>query len=164
MRIEHLPAVERWLGEPHMSQWWLSDSDAETHIEEYRRRIKDPKHPTRMLIALVDGHAVGFAQWYRWADYEEHASAVGASSGEVGIDYALGEPSALGQGWGVHLVEAVVREARSHHPEAGVVVDPNAENRHSRRCLEKVGFQLVDEREVPSDSGTRVAAIYRLSA
>jgi aminoglycoside 6'-N-acetyltransferase len=162
MRVDHLPAVARWLEQPHVAEWWLSDAHAAAELDEYRHRIDDPTHATQMLVALHEGRAIGFAQWYRWADYATHATSLGALWAEVGIDYAIGEPEMLGQGLGVHLVEAVVREARSHLPEASVVVDPDAENHPSRHTLEGAGFHLVEVKELTTDSRTRSVAIYRL--
>ena len=162
MRVDHLPAVARWLEQPHVAEWWLSDAHAAAQLDEYRARIDDGAHPTRMLVAMYEGEAIGFAQWYRWADYAEHATALGALWAEVGIDYAIGEPEMLGHGLGPHLVEAVVREARSHYPEAAVVVDPDAENRPSRRTLERAGFQLVEEKDLAGPTGNRTVAVYRL--
>ena len=154
--------MARWLDQPHGAEWWLSDAHAAAQLDEYRSRVEDPSHPTQMLIATHEGRDIGFAQWYRWADYAEHATMLGALWSEVGIDYAIGESGMLGQGLGVHLIRAVVREARSHVPGAVVVVDPHAENHASRHSLERAGFHLVEEKEVTQGQQPRPVAIYRL--
>lgn len=162
MRVDHLPAVARWLDQPHVAEWWLSDSNAAAHLDEYRTRVDDPSHPTTMLVAVYEGRDIGFAQWYRWSDYAEHATTLGALWSEVGIDYAIGEPDVLGLGLGVQLIQATVREARSHVPGAAVVVDAHADNHRSRRSLERAGFQLVEQKDLANESGTHPVAIYRL--
>jgi aminoglycoside 6'-N-acetyltransferase len=162
MRVDHLPAVARWLEQPHVAEWWLSDAHAAEQLDEYRRRVDDPGHPTRMLIATYEGQDIGFAQWYRWSDYGDHATTLGALWSEVGIDYAIGEPGMLGQGLGVRLIDAVVREARSHVPGASVVVDPHIGNLPSRTSLERAGFRLVEEKAVRRGTAAHLVAVYRL--
>jgi RimJ/RimL family protein N-acetyltransferase len=87
-----------------------------------------------------------------------------ARDGEVGIDYAIGDPAWVGRGAGIALVAALVAEARSHCPGAGVLVAAAAANAASRRVLEKNGFALVAVRPVETEPGDAPMAIYRLPA
>jgi aminoglycoside 6'-N-acetyltransferase len=96
-----------------------------------------------MLMVTLDGTPVGWCQWYRWADYPADAEPIGARDGEIGIDYAIGDPAKVGHGVGTMLIAALITEVRRRHPGAGVLVDPAAANTSSRRVLEKNGFQLV---------------------
>lgn len=160
-----LPAVEAWLRLPHVARWWTQDTTAEAEIGTYRERVRQDTRPaTHMLIVTLDSIPVGWCQWYRWADYPADARAIGARDGEIGIDYAIGDPAQVGRGVGTTLIAALVTEIRRQHPGAGILTDPDAANTASRRVLEKNGFHLVAVRPVASEATDAPMAIYRLSA
>jgi aminoglycoside 6'-N-acetyltransferase len=165
MTEEDLRAVEAWLGLPHVARWWTPDTTAGEEIAKYRRRIRPQERPaTIMLMVTWDGADIGWCQWYRWADYPAEAVAMGARAGELGIDYAIGDPAWVGRGAGTTLVAALVTEARRHHPGAGMLVAAAAANAASRRVLEKNGFGLVAVRPVVTEPSDTPMAIYRLPA
>lgn len=159
-----LAAVQAWLGLPHVARWWTPDTTAGAKIAQYRQRISgDGDTATVMLTVTDDGAPIGWCQWYRWSDYPAEAAAMGAREGEVGIDYAIGDPSRVGRGVGSQLIAALVAEVRRHHPGAGLLSDPDAANVASRRVLEKNGFELVAVRPVVTEPNDRPMAIYRLT-
>jgi RimJ/RimL family protein N-acetyltransferase len=159
-----LALVSRWLAEPHVARWFTPESTAEVELAKYRQRVEDPHGKTVMRVVELSGRPVGWCQWYRWDDDPGAASAIGAGTGEVGADYALGEPDAIGHGVGTAMIAALVEEVRRLHPVAGLVIAPEAGNRASCRVLEKNGFQLVDARPLATEPHDRPMAIYRLSA
>jgi len=161
---DDLPLVAGWLREPHVARWWLPEQTAQQQLEEYRRRLTGDDDGTHLLIVVQRGRGpVGWCQWYRWDDTPEEARELGARPGEVGIDYALGDPAATGRGLGTAMIAALVREIGRHHPGCGVVVEPEAGNRASRRVLERNGFELVDVRPLAFEPNDRPMAIYRLA-
>jgi len=163
MTEEDLPAVAAWLGLPHVARWWTPDTTAEEEIARYRRRVSPQERPaTIMLMVTWDGTGIGWCQWYRWADYPADAVAMGALDGELGIDYAIGDPARVGRGVGTALVAALVTEARRHRPGAGILAAAAAANAASRRVLEKNGFALVAVRPVATEPSDAPMAIYRL--
>src|SRR5579875_734066 len=101
MTAEDLMRVVRWLREPHVARWWPPESTVEAEVEKYRRRLTDDSR-VRMLMILerdVAGEVpVGWCQWYPYADDADGAREVGAAPGDCGIDYAIGEPGAIGRG------------------------------------------------------------------
>lgn len=156
-----LDAVCGWLRRPHVARWWPPDLDLTAEREKFRRRIRG-EDPTHMLVIEVAGRPVGWCQWYRWGD-EPDAADYGATSADFGIDYAIGEPSAIGRGIGTRMVAVLIGQVRSRHPTAGFLVDVDPANRASQRVLEHNGFALVGVRAVRgATSGT--AAMFRLSA
>lgn len=158
-----LPAVEAWLRLPHVARWWTPDTTAEAEIDEYRERVhRDTNPATHMLMVTLDSIPIGWCQWYRWADYPADAEAIGARGGEIGIDYAIGDPAQVGRGVGTRLIAALTTEVRRHHPGAGILTDPDATNLASRRVLEKNGFHLVVVRPVATEASDAPMAIYRL--
>jgi aminoglycoside 6'-N-acetyltransferase len=165
MTEANLPAIEAWLALPHVARWWTPDTTAEAVLADYRSRINgEADTATVMLTVVQDDTVIGWCQWYRWADDPAEAAAMEALDGEVGIDYAIGEPSRVGRGIGTELIAALVAEVRRCYPGAGLLVDPDAANLASRRVLEKNGFGLVAVRPVATEPSGRPMAIYRLPA
>jgi aminoglycoside 6'-N-acetyltransferase len=159
-----LSVVERWLGQSHVARWFLPNPTVAAQLEKYRSRVAGEDPATVMLIVVDGGVPVGWCQWYPWDSDPEAGEAMGAQPGEVGIDYALGDPDAVGRGVGTKLIAALVAEVRRHRPAAGVLANPDAENGASRRVLERNGFELVAVRPVASEPSDRPMAIYRLGA
>jgi aminoglycoside 6'-N-acetyltransferase len=156
-----LPQVGRWLLLPHVARWWTPETTPQEQLAKYRRRLDGPSR-TRMLTVLADGEPIGWCQWYRWADYPEPAAGVDAEPTDVGIDYAIGEPRAVGRGLGTQVIAALVTEVRRHEPDAAIRSTPEAENTASRRVLEGNGFALVSVRSISTEGHDRPMAIYRL--
>ena len=161
MREADLHLVEGWLHRPHVARWYLQGSSLDYEIEDCRKSLRG-EQPTHLYVAEFDGAPIGWCQWYRCDDYPDHAAALGASAGDVGIDYAIGDPQQIGVGRGTELIAALVALVRGVDPTAGIIVDPDAANVASRRVLEKNCFELLDERPVPTEAVTPTAN-YRLA-
>jgi aminoglycoside 6'-N-acetyltransferase len=161
MAEDDLVLVARWLHQPHVARWW-SEPDAD--LAAMGRCLRGEADPgTRLLVVTAGGRPVGWAQWYRWDDDAGEAAAMGARPGEVGLDYAIGEPSATGRGWGRRMIAALVGEVRRELPGAGFLVGPDARNRPSRAVLERHGFVLVAVRPVVTEPTDDPVALYRLA-
>ena len=166
MTAEDLPHVAGWLREPHVARWWPPEPTVEAEVEKYRERLTGDSR-VRMLVILEPGGSgaspIGWCQWYPYDGDPDGAREVGAVPGECGIDYAIGEPAAIGRGLGTELIPALVAEVHRHRPGCGVIVDPDAANVASRRVLELAGFSFVELRPTGGvDNGQM--AIYRLAA
>ncbi len=160
MEGSDLGLVETWLAAPHVAQWYLAGSTLEEQLADLRESVRGGA-PTVVMIASERGRPIGWCQWYLCDDYPEHAHGVGAHPGDVGIDFAIGEPGSLGRGLGAALVAALVHHVRAEHPEAGIIADPEATNRASRRVLERNGFQLLGERSLATEATSALVALYR---
>lgn len=163
MRLADLEQVRAWLGEPHVARWFLSGSTAVDELDELQRAITG-EEPTHALVVQAGGRDIGWCQWYRCADYPAHAEATQAHSGDVGIDYAIGDAAYIGRGFGTALIARLVDHIRATHPTAGVIADPEAANLPSRRVLENNQFVLVAERQLPTEPTGDLMALYRLAA
>lgn len=161
MKMEDLARVGGWLEAPHVAKWYVTGS-TEAEIEDLRRSVVGEQR-TNVLVVEEDRKPIGWCQWYLLSDYPEYEADVDGQPGDVGIDYAIGDPTRTGRGLGTQLIDLLVGEIRQLHPGAGIVADPQATNKASRRVLEKNGFHLVDERFVPSDETDAPMAIYRAS-
>lgn len=161
MQLDDLELVRKWLVEPRVATWYLTGSTVEKELDDLRRCIAGDE-PTHPLLVLERGRPIGWCQWYLCSHYPDHEAAVGAEGGDVGIDYAIGDPTRIGQGVGTALIAALVAHIRHEYPAAGVTADPEATNVASRRVLEKNGFGLLREGQVESEHSDAVMAIYRL--
>jgi aminoglycoside 6'-N-acetyltransferase len=154
-----LPMVGRWLLEPHVARWWADDPGEQ--LAEFELAVEG-RDPTQLLIVEDGGQAVGWCQWYRWADYPDAAPEYGATDGDFGFDYGIGEFAAIGHGLGTELIGQLVRRVWAAHPRAPILVAVSTLNAGSRRVLEKNGFDLVDVRMIESEPGDEPTALYRL--
>lgn len=166
MTEEDLACVDGWLRKAHVARWWPPETTVEAEVETYRGRVADDS-PIRMLTVLerVPGHLsrIGWCQWYPYDGDPDSARETGAVPGECGIDYAIGDPAAIGRGLGTELISALVDEVHRHHPGCGIVVDPDAANLASRHVLEQCGFAFVELRPTAEGTGSGQTAIYRLA-
>jgi aminoglycoside 6'-N-acetyltransferase len=164
MTEEDLAAVDAWLRLPHVARWWTTDTTAEDTIATYRELARpDGNAATHLLMVILGGTPVGWCEWYRWADYPAHGEAVGARDGEIGIDYAIGDPAQVGRGVGTEMIGVLVAEIRRRYPGAGILADPDAANSASRRVLVKNGFRLTAIRPAGAGVSDAASVVYRLS-
>jgi aminoglycoside 6'-N-acetyltransferase len=169
MVARDLEFVAQWLKEPHVVEWWLPDTTAEAELGEMSARVSGTGGQVTQMLTVVERsdqgpgvRPIGWCQWYPYDAYPAEAQAMGAQPGDCGIDYAIGEPGAVGRGLGTQLIALLVDEIRRHHPGCGVVVDPDARNIASRRVLERNGFSLIAVRPVVTELNDNPMAIYRL--
>jgi aminoglycoside 6'-N-acetyltransferase len=133
-------------------------------------RVAEPAGSATRLLTILERSGpqleiavrIGWCQWYPYDAYPAEAAAIGARAGDCGLDYAIGDPAAIGRGLGTELVAALVDEVRRHHPGCGVIVDPDAMNLPSRRVLERNGFSLITVRAVATEPTDDPVATYRL--
>ncbi|MCD4535604.1 acetyltransferase [Nocardioides sp. cx-169] len=136
-----LPDMARWLVADHVRRWWPTDGD--TTLEGVTARYGpsiDGMTPTRMHVAEVNGRSVGFLQDYRVRDHPDFAMLT-PDPDAIGVDYAIGEPSWLGRGFGARLLWAWMPRALRRFPDArSLFAAPDHRNAASLRVLDKVGF------------------------
>jgi aminoglycoside 6'-N-acetyltransferase len=161
--VADLPLLAQWFAAAHVERWWHESSDPARVRAEYLPCIEGSE-PSHALIAELPAGPFGYAQWYRWSDYPDHARSVGAEPDEAGFDYFIGSAGLCGQGIGTRLIAALVGLVRNCDATvAGFVVDPEVANAASRRVLEKNGFELVAVKQIPDPDGHPIGptAVYR---
>jgi aminoglycoside 6'-N-acetyltransferase len=151
LRRSDFPLLQQWLCAPHVAAWWHEPLDLAGVEAKYGPRV-DGAEPTHVFVIEADGRPVGWIQWYRWADYPEHARQLHAEDTAAGIDLAIGEPEMTGLGLGPVAIVEFLRQIVFADPGiSAVVADPEERNLRSLRAFEKAGFtvtgtvQLADE-------------------
>jgi aminoglycoside 6'-N-acetyltransferase len=155
-----LPALTRWLGEPHVRRWWHADGDptAERVDRTYGPRV-DGTTPIRMWVVEVNGRSVGFVQDYRIRDFPEFAL-LAPDPGAVGLDYAIGEPGWVGRRLGARVLWAWTVRAGPRFPDVtAYFAAPDHRNQASLRVLAKAGFVQGTWFDEPQRDGTTATMI-----
>src|SRR4051812_12041208 len=99
--------LQAWFAEPHIARWWRESCDPRDIEAKYGPRVEGAE-PTHVFIVELGRAPVGWIQWYRWSDYPEHATQLGAAPNSAGIDLAIGDSRWLGRGLGPVLIRTFV--------------------------------------------------------
>src|SRR5690606_45616 len=128
-----LPLLRRWLGEPHVEEWW---GDPEKGIDEIRQAMDEIS--VEPLIVELDGKAIAYLQSYDphlEDDHPDRAQRVEA----LGLDIPIGDPEMVGKGHG----SAIIRQFCRQLFEEGAprrVIDPDPRNVRAIQAYAKAGF------------------------
>jgi aminoglycoside 6'-N-acetyltransferase len=155
LRITDLPLLQRWLSMPHVDEWWHEPFDLAGVHAKYLPRI-DGSEPTYVFVIEHGGRPIGWIQWYRWANYPEHAALLGADAEAAGIDLAIGETELIGLGLGSRAIRTFTDSVVFADPVMrSCVSDPETRNGRSLRAFEKAGFTAVRTVQLPGEPTTR---------
>jgi len=138
-----LPLLLAWHHAAHASPWFDHEPhDLEGTEHEYGPAI-DGVEPTVMHAIEADGRAIGYIQHYLLSSYADYQLALGIYDDAAGIDYIIGEPAFIGQGYGPRIIRQYVEEIvlPAYPGVSSVVSTPSPENTRSLRALEKAGFR-----------------------
>jgi aminoglycoside 6'-N-acetyltransferase len=162
------PLLAAWLRQPHVARWWCDDPSDAALEAEYGGVI-DGREAAEVFVAQREGRPVGLVQRFALSAYPDYRDEIAQYTPVPprawSLDYFIGEPGALGRGWGVELVGHLTRSIWSSAPDASAIVVPvHADNRASWRVLERNGYRRVAvgdfEPDNPIDSPAH--ALYRI--
>ena len=136
-----LPLVQRWLGLPHVREWWR---DPEQQYALISGDIDEPN--MYQFIFCTAGSPFGYLQCYDLSDWN---TGLGQQPhGTRGIDLFIGEPGMVGRGHGSALIRCFVDDLLQKGLPC-VVTDPDPENARAIRAYEKAGFEKRGLVETP---------------
>jgi aminoglycoside 6'-N-acetyltransferase len=166
LRRDDLPQLAAWFAQPHVRQWWPAEPLDVAGVEAAYGPCIDGDDPTELFVISADQQPVGMIQRYLLADepqWREALRGIADVAGAAGIDYLIGQPSAIGRGVGTAVIAAFVDLVFGWQPVASIVVTVQQANPASWRVLEKAGFQRVWAGELdspdPSDAGPEYAYV-----
>lgn len=159
------PRLASWLSAPHVARWWNEADDLASVEAKYGPRV-DGQEPTHTFVVECADRPIGWAQWYLWADYPQHARRIGAPDASAGIDLAIGEADFMGIGLGPLIIRAFVTRFVFANPGVSAVLsDPDERNVRSLRAFAKAGFIGVSTLRLPEDNCRRhIVCLDRLQA
>ena len=110
-----------------------------------------------LLIAEVDGRAIGFVQIIDAAREETHFW------GDIGpnicaIDIWIGEEADLGKGYGTQMMQLAAARCFANPDVTAIVIDPLASNTDAIRFYRRLGYRLVEQKIFDDDE----SAVHRL--
>lgn len=123
----------RWHKQPHVTDAVPGDD------WEFETELARDVPWREQLIAEHDGRPIGFVQVIDPHDEETHYW------GDVGpglraIDIWIGEPDALGQGFGTEMMKQALDRCFAAPDVTAVIIDPLTENARAIRFYERLGF------------------------
>ena len=128
-----LPLVARWLGAPHVAQWWPDSGQ----LQRICAHLDDPS--IDLFLVHADDRPIGYLQCYDPHAETDHPFA-DRPPGTRGIDQFIGEADMIDRGHGSRLTRAFVeRLFAAGAPRA--VTDPDPANLRAVRAYEKAGFR-----------------------
>lgn len=156
-----LPRLTDWLNRPHVAEWWRDEPrpdgtdpppmTPEQTEAEYGPDI-DAGGPGHEYVILVDGTAVGMIQWYRLADFPEHAAAIGETAGDAAaVDILIADLAFVGHGVGSRVIARFVADVVLPTGVDRVVAGPAVGNARSIGAFSRAGFVWVRDAVVPDE-------------
>lgn len=146
MTAEDLPLIRRWLGEPHVVQWW-GKPEAQFDLVS-----GDLDHPEMdQFIVSRDEQPFGYLQCYN-PDAWEDAGLGPQPAGTRGIDQFIGEADMLNAGHGSGFIRSFIEQLLVAGTPR-VITDPDPANARAIRAYERAGFKkdrLVDTLDGPA--------------
>ncbi len=145
-----LPLVKRWLGEPHVMQWW-GDTYEQFEIVSGDLEVE----AMDQFIVATDDRPFGYLQCYNPEVWPDNGLGV-HPNGTWGIDQFIGELDLVDRGHG----SAFIRRFIDRLFAAGasrVITDPDPANARAIRAYEKAGFRR--DRLVETPDGTALLMV-----
>jgi RimJ/RimL family protein N-acetyltransferase len=95
---QDLPLLFAWLQQPHVREFYQRETPVWDEIRAQHLRTLAAGSPTRRFVISTD-HPIGYIQAWRIADSPAYTAPWGVSGG-ISLDLLIGEPDAIGRGWG----------------------------------------------------------------
>jgi aminoglycoside 6'-N-acetyltransferase len=153
---DDFPLLARWLAQPHVHRWWNHETSPEALEADFGATV-DRVDPAEVFIVSTGGRPFGLVQWYLFSDnaryIDELAPLLQVPGEALSMDYFVGEPDLLRQGWGAAMLRASLERIWRGYPAAPFVVVPvSAANEASWRVLERAGLVRVAEGPLAPDN------------
>jgi aminoglycoside 6'-N-acetyltransferase len=145
MSAADLPTIKRWLGTPHVTQWWHDPR------EQFELVRGDLGHPDMaQFIVAADVREFAYLQCYKVSAWD---TGLGPQPEDTrGLDQFIGEADMLDRGHGSAFIR-VFADQLLDSGTSRVVTDPDPANARAIRAYEKAGFRrdrIVDTPDGPA--------------
>ncbi|TVS20993.1 MAG: GNAT family N-acetyltransferase [Planctomycetaceae bacterium] len=137
---EDLPLIRQWLQADHIRSVW-GDPNANLVLLS-----EPPAHGAWRAIIEAQGREVGVVLWQHPSRDELDAAGLSdIPTSVIDIDIMIGEPTALGSGFGSSAIRQVAEAALSDPRVPFVMACARLDNLASQRAFAKAGFRTVRE-------------------
>lgn len=126
-----LPLLTSWRRHAHVRHWW-GPPEVEPEAEKLRAA------EVALWIAAIDARPLAFLQDYAVADWTPHHFDY-LPPGSRGLDLYIGEPEAIGRGYGAEIVRQHVSDLFTRGAPA-IGIDPHPDNERAQRAFVRAGF------------------------
>jgi aminoglycoside 6'-N-acetyltransferase len=145
-----LPALHRWLQEPHVRAFYDDGLRTLEAVAAYHGDALHGREPTHLFFALAGGEPCAYLQTYRIADHPAYAAAVQVGPDDAAVDMLIGEPRFAHRGLGGPLLRRFVDDVVWSLTGAPACwIAPSPDNARAIRAYEKAGFAYVKTVDVP---------------
>jgi aminoglycoside 6'-N-acetyltransferase len=143
MTAADLPTVQRWLGKPHVVEWW---GDPAT---QFALLSEDLAHPAiDQFIVECDRRPFGYLQCYDPSAWPNHGFGP-LPNGARGLAQFIGHDDMIERGHGSAFVRAFAdRLLAAGVPQ--VLTDPDPANTRAIKAYEKAGFCKLRPVDTPN--------------
>lgn len=138
--LQDLPLMQYWDTQQHVID---SDPDDDWNWEVELGRTP---HWREQLIAESNGEPIGFIQIIDPLEEESHYWGAVAPN-LLAIDIWIGEERHLGKGYGTQMMQLAIQRCFNNPNVEGILIDPLKSNTRAHKFYERLGFELVEERE-----------------
>ena len=145
-----LPALHRWLQEPHVRAFYDDGLRTLEAVAAYHADALHGREPTHLFFALAGGEPCAYLHTYRIADHPANAAAVLVGPADAAVDMLIGEPRFAHRGLGGPLLRRFVDDVVWSLTGAPACwIAPSPDNARAIRAYEKAGFAYVKTVDVP---------------
>ncbi len=150
---DDLDLLQHWDEQPQVKEA-IGEDDDDWHWEEELKRSPAWRE---FLVAEVAGRPIGFMQIidplledsHYWGEVEPNLRA---------LDIWIGEADALGQGYGMQMMQQAFIRCFADPAVTAILIDPLKSNVRAHRFYERLGFEFVEERVFDEE----VCRVYQL--
>jgi RimJ/RimL family protein N-acetyltransferase len=137
-----------WRREPHVRAVWDEDDEPEFSMEKVlAEHGPDTKPGSTSVAAFVElgDRPIGYIQFYPWSAYGEAARemSIPPDDDAWGLDIFIGDPNALGRGYGSRAVDLLCRYLFATHAATRVALLTAVDNLRAQRAYEKAGMRKL---------------------
>ena len=134
----HAALLEEWLRRPHVLRWWYDLNQALADAAT--------RPPDSHALIVADGQPVGYMCWEPPPKIDlEAAGLADLPDRLMDIDIMIGEPEALGRGFGPEALSVLLERLRTDPQVDWAGLATSLANERAIRAYEKAGFRRFRE-------------------
>jgi len=147
--------IARWVGERHVSRWW---GDPDEVFDELETTFMSPGH----AMIEAEGFKVGVVVYAHPTREELDTAGLHDISTEcMDVDLFIGEPDALGRGFGREALRLAVERIFATTTAPQIIAAMSAKNTVALETAQKVGFDTSRRFTDPSGGAYVLCTIER---